>query len=193
MPFMTQNEHDPNAVDWQGIRQSLARDHLGQQENLLQQRAQQYARPLQSDQSTDRALDVLVFQVGGEAYAIDVTVVRAIRTLPPLTPVPGTPPFYLGVVNIRGQILTVLDLRSFFGLASSTSHLSGELVTVQANGLEIGLLADHVRGVETYAAEAFANIDQSLYIRGVTSDRLALLDIGALFTDKRLILGTTEE
>jgi purine-binding chemotaxis protein CheW len=104
---------------WDELNQS---DDIRQQENLqirLQQRARQYATPQQQEEiyAETEIYHMLVFRLGKERYGIDVTQARGVRPSDQLTRVPGVPAFYRGVINVRGRIITVLDLRLFFNVA----------------------------------------------------------------------------
>ncbi len=179
-------------IDWQSIRESLNWDVDAQHRDLLRRRAEQYGMPLQRAESPEGAgYLVLRFRLGDEDYGIDATLVKSVRAAHRITPVPATPHFYRGVVNIRGQIITVLDLQRFFGIDSSVS--SGELVIVSANKLEIGLLASEVKGVSTVPTGMVRTVDTVRYARGVTADRMILLDLAQMFEDDRLISGSTDE
>lgn len=153
-------------------------------EDLLRQRAEQYAAPQADDRPTQGEM-VLAFQLGEERYAVDVMVVRGLRAVRHITPVPAVPRFYRGVVNIRGQIITVLDLRVFFEMPAD--DLPAELVVVEAKGLRLGLLAHRIEDVLPVAE--YSPVDDLRYARGLTADGLILLDIPRLLEDERLIVG----
>jgi purine-binding chemotaxis protein CheW len=158
----------------------------------LRERAQQYAAPLPDSVPEDRYQTVLAFELGNEQYAVDVMLVRAVRTLPNVTPVPGSPPFYRGVVNLRGKIVTLFDLRYFFDMLPHDDQPPHELIVVEANRLEMALVCHHVRGVTRVLHSEIAGLPDIRYTRGVTLDRLILLDIAALFEDDRLMIGERE-
>lgn len=155
----------------------------------LRQRAAQYAAPLTEPDSAADRFTALTFDLGGERYGVDVMLVQAIRTAPHITPVPGSPRFYRGVVNLRGRITTVLDLRVFFDLNADDLQQPDELVVVRANRLEMALLAHHVRGVDDIPKAEIEPMTDMRYTFGVTPERLVLLDIAALFEDERLVIG----
>jgi purine-binding chemotaxis protein CheW len=190
----TNNYHDTQPIDWRSIREGLLWDENQQQELLLRVRAAQYASPTKnsdSDVSPDR-LTALTFTLGGERYGIDVMTVKAIRPLPKITPVPGVPDFYRGVVNLRGQIITVLDIHRFFNLPLSHETSYQELVIAQSNHLEIGLLTTHVYGIAVVPLNTIQPIESIRYARGVTAEQFVILDIAALFEDERLMIGGQE-
>lgn len=168
-------------------------DDTRQQQALnerLKQRAGQYAAPERDDAplSAAEAVDVLVFSLEPERYALPVAVVRGVRPVGNLTRVPGVPDFYRGVVNARGTILSVLDLRRFFGLSVATDDIPGELIHVEAEGLYLALLAHHIEDVQTLPRRRIQHIELP-YAQGVTPERLVLLDPQTIFSDERLLTG----
>ncbi len=184
-------------IDWRQIWDDLNWDDEHQQvvmQERLKKRAQQYA---QSDEdATDRNLPaqtVLSFDLGTETYAIDVMLVREVRALSRITPVPGTPAFYRGVVNIRGKIITALDLRAFFDIEADPRRIPGELIVVRAEVLEVGFLAHHVRDVVTLPENQIEPMDDLRYVTGMGPGRLVLLDAAHMLDDERLIVGGVDE
>lgn len=159
----------------------------------LKQRAQQYAAPLKERATAEDVENFLSFRLGEEQYGVDVMLVRAVRPITKITRVPATPAFYRGVINVRGQIITVLDLRLFFEVNANDSTPPQELVIVRAIGLEIGLLAHHINGVLSLTHNAIQSPGETRFARGVTADRLVLLNIGQIFESERLIIGGAEE
>lgn len=186
----------PTTIDWDAIWRSL--DWTGDTlqdsvQNRLRQRARQYAQPLRQTETSGEALPVLAFRLGEERYGVNVTYVRAVRPLPRLTRVPGVPAYYRGVVNLRGKIITVLDLRLFLDVPASDLHAPDELLVTQCAGLELALLAHHVEGVLAVPRHALELTGDLRYALGVTAERLVLLDAEQIFTSERLIVGGTEE
>lgn len=190
------NKRDTLSINWESIWQSLDWDDADRQQQAikerLHQRAQQYAKPAKQHESYQSGLDnvyqLLTFNLGSERYGIDVNVVTSVRSTSKLTRVPGAPPFYRGVVNVRGQIITVLDLRILLSLGVDNSIIPPELVVVEYDKLELAILADHVSDVERIPVEAVEPIEMT-YARGVTLGRLVVLDTEQLLTDERLIIG----
>lgn len=185
----------PQHVNWEAVWKSLDWDdemrRAAASTLRLRQRAQQYASPVAApgDLAED-TYTVLSFDLGGETYSVDVTLVRNVRALNNLVRVPGLPSFYPGVVNIRGQIVTVMDLRHFFGIATDEEIIVPyELVLVYANDLEIALLAHQVNGVVTVPRRAISHLDNMRYTRGITHDKMIMLDIERLLADERVVIG----
>lgn len=159
----------------------------------LKQRAQQYAAPIKERTAPEDVENILSFRLGEEHYGVDVMLVRSVRPVTKITRVPGTPAFYRGVINVRGQILTVLDLRLFLEVNNSDHTPPEELIIVRAIGLEMGLLAHHINGVVSLPFDAIQSPGDTRFARGVTVDRLVLLNIGQIFESDRLIIGGAEE
>ena len=157
----------------------------------LQQRAEQYARSVARPMPEEAHHTMLTFALGDETYGVDVHLVQSVRMMDTVVMVPGVPDFYAGVVNIRGNIITVMDLRLFFGL-SVTGDPPQELIVMRAGGMQLGLLAHHVREMRRIPHDNVSVLDDIQYALGVTNDRLVLLDIERLFTDSRLIVGEAD-
>lgn len=186
-------------LDWEAIQAKFGwddpDDHDEAIRQRLRQRARVYAAPNQRTELAPEAVrTVLTFELGSEHYGVDVMAVRGARTISKVTRVPGTPAFYKGVVNLRGQVITVMDLRLFFGIPVDDSEVPpDELVVVQGAGLEIGLLAHNVEGVLTIPTAVFESVDNMRYALGVTRERLVLLDVQRLLEDEQLVVGGQDE
>jgi purine-binding chemotaxis protein CheW len=159
---------------------------------ILRERAQALAKPLAEARSPAELLDLLVFSFAGERYAIETAYVMEVIPLRELTPVPCTPPFILGVVNHRGRILPVLDLRRLFELAGHGIANGGRVVAVEVGGMAFGIFADAVAGSVRLGADEVAPPpltlagDRQAFIRGVTGGMVAVLDLEALASDARI-------
>ncbi len=199
MPDQDSKIRDTMSIDWEAIWKSLDWDDTDREQEAirerLQQRAQQYAKPSKQQESyqSDRkdVYQLLTFDLGSERYGIDVSVVTSVRAIKKLTRVPGAPSFYRGVVNVRGQIITVLDLRILLSLGINTSEIPPEIIVVEYNNLELAILADHVSAVERIPVDVIEPIEMT-YARGVTLGRLVVLDTEQLLADERLFVGGVE-
>jgi purine-binding chemotaxis protein CheW len=159
---------------------------------ILAARAQTLARPREEVRVPTEVLELLVFSLGGERYAIEMAYVLEAIPLRGLTPVPCAPPFVLGVVNHRGQILPVLDLRRLLEPAGVEVAQEGLVVAVQAGRMMFGIFADAIGGtmrvptLEMAPPPAAVTVDRQVFLRGVTADMVAVLDLGALVRDRRI-------
>jgi len=92
-------------------------------------------------------LKVIVFALADEHYGIEVEKVRTIERMMPITRVPKTPAFIKGVINLRGVVIPVLDLRGRFGLEGTEPTDNSRIIIVAANDLEVGFIVDSANDV----------------------------------------------
>jgi len=194
----------PKAADWPEIRRridavraTVERASAGAPEDerrVLKIRAQVLAQELETDAADADTLEVVEFELAGEHYAFPLTDVREVSLLRELTPVPCTPPFVLGIINLRGEIRTVIDLKKFFDLPEAGITELNQVILIKHDDLQLGILADAIRGVRRIA---LADLQPTLptltdiradYLRGVTSERLVVLDATKLLSDQRLLV-----
>jgi purine-binding chemotaxis protein CheW len=157
-------------------------DPLPDKTAILKARARDLAREVQAGARAEEQWEVVEFLLASERYAIESTAVREVYPLRALTPLPCTPAFVLGIVNVRGQILAVLDLRRLFDLPIQGLTELNKVVILRAGGVEVGILADVIVGVQTVP---LAQIQPSLstlsgirkeFLKGVTAGGLVILD-----------------
>ena len=107
---------------------------------------------------------------------------------------PCTPDLVVGVINIRGSIYSVIDIRSFFGVAKKEMSETTKVILVNSEGLEIGILADDVKGATSIPTSeikpqlAMQSVAKEEFIQGVTKDMLIILNLEALLRDERIIV-----
>ena len=161
---------------------------------ILHTRAQVLARPPEQASAADTLLDVLEFHLAQERYAVETRYVREVYPLKDLMPLPCTPPFVLGIVNVRGHILPVLDLKKFFSLPENGLTDLHCIILVHGRELEFGLLADVIVGVRSIPVESLQSSLPTLtgirsdYLKGVTDECLVVLDLARLLADPRIIV-----
>ncbi|WP_043238375.1 chemotaxis protein CheW [Stutzerimonas azotifigens] len=137
----------------------------------------------------DGWLEVLAFNLGGETYAVASEHVALVMPLSQYTPLPGTPPYVLGIVNVRGRIVSVLDLRVLFELPNEGLSDKNFLAILQGPEMEFGLLIDRVLGIRHIHRDALqkqvANLTgiRSAYLLGVTAGQWTVLDGARLLDD----------
>lgn len=113
----------------------------------LRQILAERARALASSDTTvdtDPGEQMLTFRLGQDTYALPVTCVREAQLLGSFTRLPSVPPWIVGLVNVRGRLLTVLDIRPLLDIASTPPAATAFLLIVTAHGMEVGLLVDTV-------------------------------------------------
>jgi purine-binding chemotaxis protein CheW len=178
-----------------GTLQSFKRDTPDITADLLRERARQYAAAdAPTTVPTANTLTVLVFTIGTDRFGIDVMNVDGVRPLPPTVRVPGTPPFYRGVMNVRGTVITQWDLLAFLG--TGKTHDAAELVVVHHGDLILGVPVTHVHGVADIPRGDIRVVEEVRYAVGVyTGDgaNTLVLDATELFADERLMGNNRDE
>ncbi|MFC4598962.1 chemotaxis protein CheW [Cohnella hongkongensis] len=129
-------------------------------------------------------MKVIVFTLAQEEYGIEVDKVRTIERMLPITRVPKTPGFVKGVINLRGVVIPVIDLRGRFGLVESEYTENSRIIIVAANDLEVGFIVDSANDVLDVMSDAIENPPEVVggvkakYLSGVAKigeDRLLIL------------------
>ena len=166
----------------------------GQKKIILKARAKALAREITQTASAEAGLEVIEFVLAYEHYALETVHVREVHPLKEITPLPCTPAFVCGIINVRGQILTVIDLKKFFDLPEKGIADLHQVIIVRVADIEIGILADVVIGVRSIPQEAVQRSLPTLtglrqdYLKGVTNERLVILDAEKILSDKRLVV-----
>lgn len=145
--------------------------------------------------SDGELLQLVSFVVGTEEFAISILSVQEINRMMQITRVPQSPPFIEGVINLRGKIIPVMDLRKRFGLEKLENLADARIIVVEVQGRVIGFTVDRVNEVLRLAADIVepppamvCSIDSD-FVKGVgkLNDRLLiLLDLDKLFSDAQL-------
>jgi purine-binding chemotaxis protein CheW len=163
-------------------------------QQILRARAQALARPPQPAPAAETLLELLEFHLAQERYAVETRYVREVCPFKELTPLPCTPPFVLGIVNVRGRILPVFDLKKFFDLPEMGLTDLHRIILVRGNDLELGLLADVIVGVRSIPLNSLQPSLPTLtgvrsdYLKGVTAERLVVLDLARILADPKIIV-----
>ena len=143
-------------------------------------------------ESEDPILQWVTFRLCNETYGINVMQVKEVLRYSEIAPVPGAPAFVLGIINLRGSVVTVIDTNSRFGLASSDITDNTRIVIIESEEQVIGILVESVSEV-VYLRESEielapnAGTDESAkYIQGVSNrngELLILVDLNKLLNE----------
>ena len=148
---------------------------------------------LMENMSTEGVQECLSFRLGDEEYGIDILAVQEIRAFEPPTRIAGAPEHIRGVINLRGVVVPIVDLRMRFGLADAPCNQFTVVIILNVAGRMMGIVVDGVsdvlalREADLRPAPDFATtLIGGACIRGLATlaGRLViLLDIGALVGD----------
>jgi purine-binding chemotaxis protein CheW len=144
----------------------------------------------------DPILQWVTYQLEDEIYGINVMQVQEVLRITEIAPVPGAPSYVLGIINLRGNVVTVIDTRSRFGLmAKESNDDQSRIIIVEVNGNVIGMLVDSVAEVvylhqsEIDSVPVVNNDDSSRFIQGVCSrvnQLLILVDVNKFLTEEEV-------
>jgi len=141
----------------------------------------------------DPVNQLVTFRLQDESYGINVMQVQEVLRVSEIAPVPGAPPYVLGIINLRGNVVTVIDTRSRFGLPPVDIDDASRIVIIESDDQVVGILVDSVAEVvdlresEVDAAPNVGNEESSRYIQGVATrddDLLIVVDLNKLLTEE---------
>lgn len=157
---------------------------------VLEERAQMIAKPVSLQQHVSRD-QYLCFRLGAvERYGIPYSYLEELLYVGNLARVPCTPAFVAGVVNHRGELLTILDLKQFFHMPGLPADDEARIIVVKHAGMRMGLLVDAVDGNEEYRdvelSPPLNSAGMSNYVLGIHEGSVTLLNLPALLDDPAL-------
>lgn len=164
---------------------------------ILKQRAGILAVGTDDDTDKKTGTEAIVFKTGNETYAIDTNYLSEVYPFREITKIPCTPAFILGVVNYRGKIISVTDLKKLFDIQGDFLNEKNRILILKKDKMELGIFADEVIGMILIDEE---NLQRSLsslkgirerYLKGITPERIVYLDAGKLLGDPKLIVNET--
>jgi purine-binding chemotaxis protein CheW len=161
---------------------------------ILKERAKELSEVQQEADLSDDSLEIIEFVLAYEKYAIESSYIDEVYPMKEFTPLPGTPPFVLGIINLRGKILSVIDIRKFFDLpVKGLSNLNRVLV-VKTPEMELGIISDFILGVRVISRKSINPALPTMtgirarYLHGVTDEGLVLLDVIKICSDPEIIV-----
>lgn len=167
---------------------------------LMEERARALARVPARAPEPSEVLEVVSFSLAGESYAIETRYIAKVVRLTDFTPVPGTPGFLGGVLNFRGEILALVDLRAYFGISGLGLTDLSRIIVLGLERNEFGIMADSVHEVAMLRAAEVLEAPASLPggggrapLLGVTADARIILDGAALLADQALYIDQGDE
>jgi purine-binding chemotaxis protein CheW len=198
------DERRMTAIDWSEVHRRLEiaqaaiergwRPASEEKKRVLKARAITLAQEPEEEAAAEEYLEIVEFFLAYEKYGIDSSYVREVYPLKELTPMPCAPPFVLGIINVRGQILSVIDIKKFFDLPEKGLTDLNKVIILHSDSTEFGILADVILGVHSVSLSelqpslpTLTGIRQE-YLKGVTKERLVVLDAAKLLCDKRIII-----
>jgi purine-binding chemotaxis protein CheW len=192
------------ALDWETVRRRQeAFQHAVEQgfvptgddrRRILRERAGQLAREPERKDEDARMIEVIEFDLAYERYAFESTFVREIHPLRNFTPLPCTPSFVLGIMNVRGQIISIVDLKRFFDLPEKGLADLNRVIILQGENIEFGVLGDSIIGATSLNENDLQSSLPTLtgirekYLKGLTREGTVILEAAAILSDSNIIV-----
>jgi purine-binding chemotaxis protein CheW len=194
----------PQPIDWTRVYQQIEEARRISAEGwnssdeeikrILKARAKTLASPPAQVHAEEERLTAVMFRLSGETYALELAFVREVYPLKGFTPVPCTPGFVVGIINVRGQILSIVDLRHFFELPKVGLSELNKVIILRNEEMEVGILADEILGIASILRNKLKPSLPTLsgirdtYLRGVTPEHCVVLDGGRILSDQSLVV-----
>ena len=160
---------------------------------ILRARAEALAKESEATEPGER-IEFVRFVLSREKYGIESRYVREVCPLKRFAPVPCAPPFVLGIMNVRGEICSIVDIRKFFDLTEMGLGDLNRVIIISSGETEFGILADSVAGMGTVwtgrispPPPTFTGLRRE-YLKGLIADGTAILDGGRILSDERIVV-----
>jgi purine-binding chemotaxis protein CheW len=162
------------------------------EKEILKERAKRLAQPLV--ETIGEQLHVFQFISKNQNYALESAFISEVAPLVQMRPLPGVPPFVLGVINLHGRIIAVLDLQSIMRITPTQPTIAANVIILQGVSSEFGLLAEEIIG---FVSIPIAKLQLPLpstsssgvtYVEGVTTDGIVFLSAEKLLLDISLVV-----
>lgn len=140
----------------------------------------------------DEVLQWVTYRLDEETYGINVMQVQEVLRYTEIAPVPGAPDYVLGIINLRGNVVTVIDTRARFGLPPTETTDNTRIVIIESDEQVVGILVDSVaevvylRSSEIDSAPNVGTEESAKFIQGVSNrgeQLLILVDLNKLLSD----------
>lgn len=160
-------------------------------DRILSERARKYALPPSAKDEGHR-LDIVGFSIGDDRYAVPLALGSAAAPLGSVTFVPGLPPFYLGLLNYRGGVFPVIDIRPLIGRPRDRAVPLAQAVLIRAGQSALALAATELTGIDSLPEREIALSDDEAATRraihGIGPGGMMILDAARLLQDIRLLV-----
>lgn len=161
---------------------------------ILKERARKISDTQEDDKLNEAVIEVLKFELANEIFAFEIKYIKEVLPVREITELPLKENFVLGVINLRGQIVSVLDIRKLYGIPERGISNLNRVIVLKNDKIEFGILADNIIDVDkillSSIQESFTGVDEfrKEYLLGVTPDRIVIIDANKILNDKKIII-----
>ena len=164
-------------------------------QEILRNRAKELASVVEEEQEDDSGREALEFLLSGERYAIDMEYIKEVALLREITQLPGIPPFILGIISLRGSIISIVDLRTLLGLPPKGLTDYNRIIVLHGGTMTFGVLADAIVMTRTIKMNEISRPPPTVsglgasYLVGILPGPLIVIDAHAMLNDPRMVVG----
>jgi len=171
---------------------------MGNSTTFIQETLRRRARSLAQRRTSElqETFEVVEFLLDNESYAFEPAFLKEVCSVSVVTQIPCTHPFVAGVLNLRGQIVTIINLKLLLGLSSPSVTVHNKAIILESGNASICFLADEIVGVRKELRSSLKPVPERLkgkaaeYFKGICIDRMVILDARKILSDKRLVDST---
>jgi len=163
-------------------------------EKIFRERAELLSQTRERSENVQATISLLTFYLADEMYGVEAEFVERVIALKRFTDIPCTPDYILGMINVLGEILAVIDIKKLFKLPDKGITNLNRVIILENENYKFGILCDEVIGKEEVPLQeiqkSLPNIAgmKSALVRGVTKGRLIIINTQEFFKDKRIII-----
>lgn len=163
-------------------------------EKILNHRAELLAKKETIDNEQEAAYDSVIFVIQKENYAIQSIYVREVFQLTDFTFIPGLPPYYVGIINFRGTMLPIINLKILFGIKEVGLTEMNKVIVLENEGHRIGILADYIIGNLSIKLNNLKEAPLTLtgigidFLSGIMPDGLIFLNGDLFLNSQKLVI-----
>jgi len=155
---------------------------------LLRARASRLAAPIRNEAESERYIDVVIFLISGESYALPTDRIGSVTPCMNLCPIPGTPDHILGIANVSGELLPIVDIGPRFGLSRGEPRKESRIIVLENSAMKFGIFAETVSGSRSVGTSELKpplsnGQGPSSYILNIMSDGTMLMNADAMLAD----------
>jgi len=150
---------------------------------ILKNRAAEIARSVKEKEEVQgESLMIVTFRLADEVYAFELKYVSEVFRISNLTIVPGTPEFVIGIMNVRGKIFSLIDMKKFFDLPGSGFNDQDKAIILRDNSMEFAVHTDEIIDIYAVRIDSLEQVPHTFtgirteYIKGITSSAVIILD-----------------
>lgn len=161
---------------------------------LLKNRARELAKEPEKKEMNSDITEIIEFTLASERYGIESGFVKEVYPIHDFTPLPGVPSFIYGIINVRGRIIAIVDLRKFFNLPDKGLGELNKVVLIHNKRMEFGILTDTVQGIREIFLEDILPVPPTItgigeeYLKGITKNKIILLNGENILNDEKLFV-----